>query len=94
MMDTILKRITELHSPELIKTESLVVQLWDDGEVTLQKAKDLMWLRTLHQIRGPLCGVKIKMPCDWKRGISYAVIPSIEEAIEIRELMAKNKNHI
>jgi hypothetical protein len=37
------------HKPELAKCEGMVWQVWDDGEVTLQKSGELLWQRTLHQ---------------------------------------------
>lgn len=36
------------HMPVLATREGMVYQVWEDGEVTLQKSGSLLWQRTLH----------------------------------------------
>lgn len=44
---------------ELAKEEGHVYQLWQDGEITSQKAGELLWQRSLHQAESGLEGVRI-----------------------------------
>lgn len=39
--------INSVHKPELSEVHGMVYQVWEDGEVTLQKCGDLLWQRTL-----------------------------------------------
>lgn len=38
------------HKPELAEKVGMVYQVWEDGEVTLQKCGPLLWQRNLHII--------------------------------------------
>lgn len=40
--------IQEHSNPGLRLTQHMVYQIWDDGEITIQKAGDLLWKRSLH----------------------------------------------
>jgi len=42
--------ITSCNNDELAKQSGMVYQVWEDGEITLQKSGDLLWRRTLHSI--------------------------------------------
>lgn len=42
--------IEKHNKPELAKEGGMVWQVWQDGEMTLQKSGDLLWQRTLHTI--------------------------------------------
>jgi len=46
-----LKDIIAANSkPELAKLPGMVYQVWEDGEITLQKCGELLWQRTLHMM--------------------------------------------
>jgi hypothetical protein len=58
--------ITKAHDVKLSKEDGMVYNIFDDGEITLQKSGCLLWQRTLHTINfgvrnGPLPG--LVMPC-------------------------------
>lgn len=40
--------IAEHSNDELSKEEGMVYQVWEDGEITLQKSGSLLWQRNLH----------------------------------------------
>lgn len=45
------KNLLEIHSkPELAEQDGMVYQVWEDGEITLQKSGKLLWKRTIHII--------------------------------------------
>jgi hypothetical protein len=45
---TLRQLILQHHHPELAQVSGHVLQVWHDGEVTTQKAGELLWQRTLH----------------------------------------------
>jgi hypothetical protein len=45
--------IAEESNDSLSKEPGMVYQVFEDGEVTLQKSGDLLWQRTLHCIMPP-----------------------------------------
>lgn len=61
-IDSIHAAIAANSKPELAQGPGqMVYQVWNDGEVTLQKCGDLLWQRTLH--------------CDARGKASVAVAP-------------------
>lgn len=44
---TLKQLIIDNHNPALAK-ESMVYQVWENGEITAQKGGSLLWQRTLH----------------------------------------------
>jgi hypothetical protein len=75
------------HNPELAAKDGMVYQVWNDGEITLQKGGDLLWARTVHQIKSPLpFGLSIQMPTKYQKETSYAFVTR-EDADQIRALM-------
>jgi hypothetical protein len=44
------KLLTEHSKPDLAKKEGMVYQVWEDGEVSLQKSGQILWQRTLFTI--------------------------------------------
>ena len=50
------------HKPDLAKG-SMVYQVWEDGELTLQKGGDLLWQRTLHVDR--MGSARKALPVEW-----------------------------
>lgn len=51
-----------LHKPELRNEPGMVYEIWEDGEITLQKSGDLYGQRTLHMIVPGLQGVNTPLP--------------------------------
>lgn len=50
-----------IHSKdELAKQDGMVYQVWQDGEITLQKSGDLLWQRNLHCIEMGINGFEVK----------------------------------
>lgn len=46
-----LQELINFHShPEMAYQTGMVYQVWEDGEITLQKSGDLLWERSLHCI--------------------------------------------
>jgi hypothetical protein len=67
---------------------SHVIQVWEDGEITMQKCGELLWQRRLipleyapkHYVAG------LKFPVEYN-GHSYAFVASQEEAKQVRALL-------
>lgn len=53
--------IAEHNNPELAKEPGMVYQVWEDGEITLQKSGELLGQRSLHCITP---GVGFEVPLD------------------------------
>lgn len=51
-LEEIRARLALLNCPEA-RGDSMVAQVWEDGEVTLTKGGDLLGQRSLHMIEGP-----------------------------------------
>ena len=52
---TEIQKLVQIHNrPDLANQHGMVYQIWDDGEITLQKSGDLLWQRNLHQTMWPL----------------------------------------
>ena len=79
--------ILTYHKPELAQQEGSVWQIWEDGEITLQKSGELLWQRTLHSIKaGIFILPKEIMPVVEKKH-GYAFIESETIGNIIREEM-------
>lgn len=68
--------IAQHHDPKLAEVDGMVYQVWEDGEVTLQKCGDLLWQRSLHRIKmgDPSKAVDPKLfPCQ-SNGHGYAFV--------------------
>jgi hypothetical protein len=77
---------TRLHNLEHAK-EHMVWQIWEDGEITLQKGGDLLWRRGLHLITPGLSTPNtLDLPMK-HNGHSYVFVGSKEEADLIRNLI-------
>ena len=42
--------ISSLNNDSLAREIGHVYQVWEDGEITLQKSGDLLWMRNLHSM--------------------------------------------
>lgn len=83
--------IASKHKPELSHKPGMVWQIWEDGELTLQKSGELLWQRSLHCIKGGLINsshLKGKMPVNEKEH-GYAFIESEAVGEEIRAKMVE-----
>jgi len=84
------KEAQDLHSLAYAKEDGgMVYQVWQDGEITLQKAGSLLWQRSLHQIVPPLKNyvAGLSLPC--KSGDnSYAFVGSEADAYKVRKLLS------
>jgi len=86
-MEELINTINKAHNPDLA-SNNMVYQIWEDGEVTLQKAGNLLWTRGLHIIYPAINGLNInytKMPIKYHYH-GYAFV-SEHDIIIIRELM-------
>jgi hypothetical protein len=79
----------KLHNEDNAKSpHSHVYQVWQDGEITLQKCGPLLWQRNLHLI-APAClhyVTGLKFPGESGPN-SYAFVANQEEANQIRALL-------
>jgi len=80
--DTLAALIAASHNAQLATEHGMVTQIWNDGEITLQKGGDLLWHRSLHQHYPPLPGVDVSMPLRYATN-SYAFV-SDKDALRIR----------
>jgi hypothetical protein len=79
-----------LHAPDLAKIDGMVTQVWEDGEITTQKAGRLLWKRELHQQYPPLPGAKFQMPVALGAGEhSYAFVTH-QDALRVRARMCRD----
>lgn len=88
-MRVFLDAVKLAHIPDLHKKVGMVCQLWEDGEITLQKAGDLYGQRNLHMIvPGKIVSIKgSEMPVPAHDGHGFAFIESTEKAAELRKLL-------
>lgn len=74
----------------LAKEEGHVYQVWNDGEVTSQKAGELLWQRSLHSMESGLEGVNIT-GLVWPHSQQYKnasyIFCTREDALKIRIAM-------
>lgn len=47
----ILAEAIRLDDPSVANEDGMACQVWNDGEITLQKSGSLLWQRTLHQMQ-------------------------------------------
>jgi len=70
------------HNPELAKVEcDHVFQIWEDGEITMQKCGSLLWHRTLHRVVGGIDGLRLALPAD--HGVHCYAFVTQADAYEI-----------
>lgn len=86
--EILLNLIATLHRPDAERQSGMVYQVWEDGEVTLQKSGELLWQRTLHFMEGALDGRLLNndMPIQHSHH-SYMNVASKEDAETIRNAM-------
>ena len=74
----------ELHNPDYGKRVGHVFQVWEDGEITLQKSGPLLWQRTLHRVYPGNPSINVRMPVGLNNH-SYAMVEDRDAAIKLRE---------
>ncbi len=98
----LLAYINSFNKPELAEQEGMVCQLWEDGEVTLQKSGNLLWMRSLHSIYSGLVAQNLltgteaptqlaikDVGSDPENPHSYIFVESTDIACHLRLLMAQ-----
>lgn len=80
------KMIADASNDALAAEEGYVYQVWEDGEITLQKSGPLLWQRNLYCIE---MGFPDPVPVDWfpplyRNGKHGFVFASKEDAYRIR----------
>ncbi|CAL9988620.1 hypothetical protein VPHD51_0204 [Vibrio phage D51] len=95
-MDNVIKMLNELSNDKAAQ-DSMVCQLWSDGEITLQKGGDLLGMRTLHCIHQAVLPehhlvhklLVGEMPHQASNGFGFLYCSSTEEAAKVRNEMIK-----
>lgn len=95
MTDDQIKKIEklaeELNDEALSKEPGMVCQLWQDGEITLQKSGELLWQRTLHQsVPQKLSNSPIKL--KYSSGENSYVFVTQENAYRVRAMMGDGED--
>ncbi len=98
----LLAYINSFNLPELANQEGQVCQLWEDGEVTLQKSGSLLWMRGLHSIYSGLVAPTLFTGTEQSTQLvvkdigsqannphSYIFVYNVDTACELRLLMAQ-----
>jgi hypothetical protein len=62
------------NKPELAEQTGMVYQVWEDGEITLQKSGSLLWQRSLHCIKYGTPDKKVELLYPDKHGHSYLFV--------------------
>jgi hypothetical protein len=82
-----IEEVSKCNNRQLAKEHGHVYQIWEDGEITLQKSGDLLWMRGLHTIQ---CGlgfaVDSKLMPEKTRDHGYAFVTE-EDAERLRNLL-------
>lgn len=80
--------IASHHNPALAEQDGMVYQIWEDGEITLQKSGSLLNQRNLHCIAPGIvsCIPKEYMPVV-ETNHGYAYIESMEIGQAVRTMM-------
>ena len=85
-MKNLQNAINNASNDSLSELTGMVYQIWDDGEITLQKSGDLLWQRSLHGVN-PAIGVVDDIEWPHIHGKhSYAFV-SRDDAESIREMI-------
>ena len=78
----------KLHNREHAKKPGHVYQIWQDGEITIQKSGDLLFQRTLHcttqALTHPVPGLVFP---ETSGNNSYAFVASEKDAMDVRLLI-------
>src|SRR5262245_13195447 len=77
------------HNPDLVDARR-VYQVWEDGEITVQKGGDRLWTEPLRVVCAPLpfVGISMPVPSACGGGHSYAVVTK-GDAHHIRDLLCR-----
>lgn len=83
------KLARKYDNPALAKESGHVYQLWQDGEITLQKSGDLLWQRNLHTMVSASGRLKKNYEFPHKLGNNSYIFCTDDHAYELRALMLK-----
>jgi len=99
-MSSINELITKFHNPSLVKPDespngNRILMIWNDGEVTDTKGGHAFLKRSLftqsyegHYLSS-IADANITMPCPYSDTKSYAIIETLSQAMEIRNMMTR-----
>lgn len=76
-----------LHRPELAKTTGQVHQIWEDGQITVQKSGDSLWQNPIQEVVEGLPGLSLPMPVIF-HSHQYAFV-SATDAIALGRAIVK-----
>jgi len=81
------KVIAKVSNPDLAKSPDMVYQVWEDGEITLQKCGELLWQRTLHMMEAGFRDRKV--PLEWmtSNGDHAYIFCTHEDAMTVRDMI-------
>lgn len=93
-MENVIQMLKELSNDKAAKN-SMVCQLWSDGEITLQKGGELLGLRSLHCIQDAVLAesslahriILSEMPHKSSNGFGFLYCESTDEASKVRAAM-------
>lgn len=93
MMNEAEKLAAQLDDQDAAKEAGMVYQVWNDGEITLQKAGDLLWRRSLHCIHPGLNTVGLsveKLTLKHESGkYTFVWVRDETDAFRVRQAIAK-----
>lgn len=86
-IETLQELINKHSNDELAKQHGMVYQVWHDGEITLQKAADLLWQRSLHTDAPGFCNIKLNVewPHKMRSADNYYIFTDREGALAVRQ---------
>lgn len=90
MTNPYLQSFLELHTPSLRKQNGMVYEIWEDGEVTMQKSGSLYNQRSLHSMKDPfeLSLPQNQFPPETYTGHLHACIAVEDNKVEMaRQLL-------
>lgn len=81
----------QAHNPELAKKSGMLIQIWQDGEITSQKCGELLHQRTLHCLIPRINDLSKHVPKESMPEQMYnngtAFIESFDKAEELRKIL-------
>jgi len=86
----LLAKVLSFDEPELQSEPGMVAQVWEDGELTLQKSGELLWCRSLHMIEPGRSGVRLEGMRSLYNGYGFVTVRELEKARELAKLIREN----
>ena len=93
-LELTVQALVELYdNPELENRAGMLAQLWDDGELTLQKSGDLLWQRTVHITHRAIPNCLWDMPHSHEDFTYTAMECSDAQAVRWVMMVSKGDRH-